>query len=201
MDMKVMYQLTYGLYVLTAREGDKDNGCIINTAAQITTTPNRISIAVNKQNYTHGMIMNTKEFNVSVLITQTPFDTFKNFGYQSGKVTDKMASISYLRASNGIAYLTEQSSGYISGKVAEIVDLGTHTLFIADVADAQVLSEQEPVTYAYYQNNIKPAPEKPVNNKKGYICTICGYIYEGEELPEDYICPICKHGAVDFEKL
>lgn len=199
MDSKVMNKLSYGLFVLSAKDGDKDNGCIINTASQVTTSPNRIIITVNKDNYTHDMIMKTKEFNVSILDESAVFDTFKQFGFQSGRDTDKFVEVSFARAENGIAYLTNECNGYISGKVVETVDLGTHTMFIADVTGGAVLSDKPSATYAYYHANIKPSA-KP-EEKKGYICTICGYIYEGDSLPADFVCPICKHGAEDFKPL
>lgn len=199
MDNKVMNQLSYGLFVLTAKDGDKDNGCIVNTAAQVTTTPNRIIVTVNKENYTHDMIKKTGEFNVSVLDESSTFDTFQHFGFQSGRDTDKFAEITFARAENGIAYLTKECNAYISGKVTDTIDLGTHTMFIADVTEGEVLSDKASATYAYYHANIKPSA-KPVE-KKGYICTICGYIYEGDSLPADFICPICKHGAEDFKPL
>lgn len=199
MDNKVMNQLSYGLFVLTAKDGDKDNGCIVNTAAQVTTTPNRIIVTVNKENYTHDMIKKTGEFNVSVLDESATFDTFQHFGFQSGRDTDKFAEITFARAENGIAYLTKECNAYISGKVTDTIDLGTHTMFIADVTGGEVLSDKASATYAYYHANIKPSA-KPVE-KKGYICTICGYIYEGDSLPADFVCPICKHGAEDFKLL
>lgn len=199
MDNKVMNKLSYGLFVLTAKDGDKDNGCIINTAAQVTTTPNRIIVTVNKENYTHDMIKKTGEFNVSVLDESATFDTFQHFGFQSGRDTDKFAEITFARAENGIAYLTKECNAYISGKVTDTIDLGTHTMFIADVTGGEVLSDGSSATYAYYHANIKPSA-KPVE-KKGYICTICGYIYEGDSLPADFVCPICKHGAEDFKPL
>lgn len=199
MDKRAMYQLTYGLFVLSAKEGEKDNGCIINTTEQVTTSPNRITIAVNKQNYTHDMIMKTGEFNVSVLDESAPFSLFQRFGFQSGRDVDKFENFEVNRAKNGIICLKEHVSAYISAKVVQKMDLGSHTLFLADVTDGELVSGQNPVTYAYYQNNIKPQPEK--TEKKGWRCKICGYIYEGEFLPEDFICPICKHGAADFEKI
>ncbi len=199
MDNKVMNQLSYGLFVLTAKDGDKDNGCIVNTAAQVTTTPNRIIVTVNKENYTHDMIKKTGEFNVSVLDESATFDTFQHFGFQSGRDTDKFAEITFARAENGIAYLTKECNAYISGKVTDTIDLGTHTMFIADVTGGEVLSDKASATYAYYHANIKPSA-KPVE-KKGYICTICGYIYERDSLPADFVCPICKHGAEDFKPL
>ena len=199
MNQKVMNQLSYGLFVLTAKEGEKDNGCIINTAMQVTSTPNRIAVTVNKNNYTHDMVMATKAFNISILDESADFGTFQHFGFQSGREVDKFKEITFARSENGIAYLTGESNGYISGKVVDTVDLGTHTMFIADVTDGDVLSDTPSATYAYYHANIKPSA-KPVE-KKGYICTICGYIYEGEPLPADFVCPICKHGAEDFKPL
>lgn len=198
MDNKAMYKLSYGLFILTAKEGDKDNGCIINTAMQVTTTPNRIAITVNKENYTHDMIMNTRQFNVCVLTEKSPFSTFENFGFQSGRNVDKLDEITFSRAQNGIVYITENVNAMISGRVEETIDLGTHTMFLAQVTDALMLQDISSVTYDYYQKNIKPA-SKAVS-KSGYICRICGFIYEGDELPSDFVCPICKHGAEDFEK-
>ncbi|RHR25087.1 flavin reductase [Clostridium sp. AF19-22AC] len=199
MNQAAMFKLTYGLFVLTAKDGEKDNGCIINTAMQVTAEPNRIIIVVNKQNYTHDMIMKTKEFNVSMIDTEADFELFKHFGFQSGRDVDKMADFAFSRAANGIAYPDNMVNGYISGKVISETDLGSHTMFLADVTDAEVLSDAESVTYTYYHKNIKPAPQ-PVK-KKGWICKICGYVYEGEELPADFICPICKHPASDFEPI
>lgn len=199
MDKAAMYKLSYGLFVLTAKEGNKDNGCIINTAMQVTTTPNRIIIVVNKANYTHDMIMRTKEFNVCCLDEAAKFDVFQHFGFQSGKDVDKMEGKTYPRAENGIVYVDDVANAYISGKVVSETDLGTHTMFLADVIDAKVLDEEPSVTYTYYQQNIKPAPQ-PVK-KAGWVCKICGYVYEGEELPADFICPLCKHPASDFERL
>lgn len=200
MDNKAMYRLSYGLFILTAREGDKDNGCIVNTAIQVTTEPNRITVAVNKKNYTHDMIVSTGVFNVSILTEHSSFETYKHWGFQSGADVDKTKEITYSRAQNGVIYLTGETNAMISAKVVDSVDLGTHTLFIADVTDAQVLSDEPSVTYAYYQSNIKQAP-KAASEKKGFICTVCGYIYEGETLPDDFICPWCKHPASDFKPL
>lgn len=199
MDKVAMYKLSYGLFVLTAKENEKENGCIINTAMQVTTTPNRMIIVVNKQNYTHDMIMRTKAFNVSCLSENAKFDVFQHFGFQSGRDVDKMAGKSYPLAENGIAYVDDVANAYISGKVISETDLGTHTLFLADVTDAMVLNDVESVTYTFYQKNIKPAPQPA--KKTGWVCKICGYVYEGEELPADFICPICKHPASDFEKI
>ena len=199
MNKKAMYNLTYGLFILTAKDGDKDNGCIVNTVIQVTTSPNRILVAVNKGNFTHDMILKTGEFNVSILSEQADFSTFQHWGFQSGATVDKTIGISYERAANQIIYLTNQTNAYISAKVISATDLGTHTLFLADVTDADTLSSDPSVTYTYYQNHIKPAPES--SKKTGYVCTICGYIYDGDPLPEDFICTICKHPASDFKPL
>lgn len=199
MNNKAMFQLTYGLFVLTAKEGAFQNGCIINTAIQVTSDPNRISIAVNKGNKTCEMIDKTGEFNVSVLTEKTQFEVFTHFGFQSGRVKDKFEGWSFKEtAENGIYYLTGCTNAYISGKVIQKIDLGTHILFIADVTAAEVLSAEPSVTYTYYQQNIKPKPVE--QKKKGYTCTVCGYVYEGDELPADFICPICKHGVDAFVK-
>ncbi|MDO4482145.1 MAG: flavin reductase [Bacillota bacterium] len=200
MDNNVMFKISYGLYVLTAEEGGKDNGCIINTLSQVTNTPNRISITVNKGNYTHDMIKRTGKFNVSLLSEKADFEVFKNFGFRSGRDSEKFEGFSQCeRAENGIMYVTEFCNSYISGEVIQEIDLGTHTMFIADPVDGKVLSDDESVTYSYYHKNIKPAPQAKA--AKGWRCKICGHIYEGENLPEDYVCPLCKHGASDFEKI
>lgn len=202
MDAKVMQKLSYGLFVLTAKEGGKDNGCIINTAIQVTSEPNRISIAVNKNNYTHDMVLETGIFNISILSEDAKFDTFKHFGFQSGRDADKAVGITFKRAANDVIYLdSPEVNAFISGKVIQTVDLGTHTLFIADVTDGEVLNTEASATYAYYFAHIKPTPEAQQESKKGWICTICGYIYEGDPLPADFICPVCKHPASDFKKM
>lgn len=202
MDQKAMYKISYGLYVLTAKENGFDNGCIINTAGQVTSTPNRISIAVNKDNKTHDMVHATGIFNISILAEDTDFKTFQHFGFQSGKNVDKFDGYELKeRSENGLYYITKGTNSYISGRVVQEVDLGTHTLFIADVTDASVLSDVPSVTYDYYQKNIKPKPEAPKAGKTVWVCKVCGYVYEGEELPADYVCPLCKHGAEDFEKV
>lgn len=203
MDQKAMYKLSYGLFVLTAKEDGFDNGCIINTAMQVTSSPNRISITVNKQNRTHDMVKATGLFNVSVLAEDASFDTFKHFGFQSGKNVDKFEDYGPKeRSENGLYYIKNGVNSYLSGKVVQEIDLGTHTQFIADVTAGEVLSDVPSVTYTYYQNNIKPKPEAPKEKagKTVWVCKICGYVYEGEELPADFVCPLCKHGASDFEK-
>lgn len=200
MNGAAMYKLSYGLFVVTAREDGKDNGCITNTAGQVTTDPNRITLTVNKANYTHDMIRNTGVFNVSILSEKASFSTFRHFGFQSGRDVDKFADYpAARRAENGVYYIEEGTNAWLSAKVVDTMDLGTHTLFLADVTGGEVLSDDASATYAYYHANIKPAPEK--ETKKGWRCKICGYIYEGEVLPDDFVCPICKHGASDFEKI
>lgn len=205
MNEKTMFQLTYGLFVLTARQGEKDNGCIINTAGQVTSVPNRISIAVNQGNYTHDLILAERKFNLSILSEAADFSLFKRFGFQSGRDCDKFAGFSSMkRSANGIYYVTEGTNGFISASVEQTLDLGTHTLFIAAVDDMEILSDIPSTTYTYYQNHIKPKPQAAPQEKKGktvWRCRICGYEYEGEELPADFICPICKHPASDFEKV
>jgi len=197
-----MFKLTYGLFVLTAKDGGKDNGCIINTAAQLTSSPMRISIAVNKANFTHDMIVKTGEFNVSILTDGVPFHIFEQFGFNSGKTADKFEGCGYdVRTANGIRYVPEYTNGVISAKVTESSDYGTHTLFIAEVTQAFVLSDEPSVSYQYYFDHIKPKPQAQKEKKKGFVCKICGYVYEGETLPEDFICPLCKHGAEDFEPI
>lgn len=200
MNIDVMNKISYGLFVLTAKDGKKDNGCIINTAMQVTIEPNCISVVVNKSNYTHDIILKNKEFNISILDESSQFATYKNFGFKSGRDSDKLVEVDFARAANGIVYLTKESNGYISGKVIKTVDLGTHTMFIAEVTDGEILSDKSSVTYAYYYSNIKEK-DNVAAGKKGFICIVCGFIYEGETLPPDYICPICKHGAADFRPL
>ena len=196
-----MFSLSYGLFVLTARDGAKDNGCIINTVTQLTDSPKRISIAVNKANLTHDMIVKTGEFNVSVLSNDAPFAMFQHYGFQSGRDADKFAGVQGLaRAVNGVYYIPYCTSAFLSGKVTQMIEFETHTLFIADVTEAKTLSAVPSMTYAYYFANVKPKPAA-LEKKTGWVCKICGWVYEGEELPPDIICPLCKHGAADFEKL
>lgn len=197
-----LFKLSYGLFVLTAKDGGKDNGCIINTVTQLTDTPKRITIAVNKANYTHDMIQKTGVFNVSVLSEDVPFKIFQQFGFQSGRDADKFAGMAtQTRSANGLRYLSEYTNAFISAKVISAEDYGTHTLFVADITEAKVLSAEPSVTYAYYFEHIKPKPQPTAEAKKGWVCKICGYVYEGEDLPADFICPLCKHGAEDFEPL
>ena len=205
MDKEAMYKLSYGLFVLTAKEGNRDNGCIINTAIQAASEPNQLSICVNKTNYTHDMIMKTKQFNVSIISQSASFDLFKHFGFQSGKDVDKFETFDKcVRSENGILYVTEGTNAYISVAVNKTEDLGSHTMFIGKITDMEVLSTLPSATYEYYLNSIKPKPQPVDKTKQGktiWRCKVCGYEYVGEELPEDFICPLCKHPASDFEKI
>ncbi|HEY9060721.1 MAG TPA: flavin reductase [Pseudobacteroides sp.] len=200
MDNKALFNIGYGLYVLTARDGDTDNGCIINTVMQVASNPILIAIGVNKQNFTHDIILKTKEFNISVLTKGTPFKVFEHFGYQSGRTVNKFDNCSTkLRSENGIVYMSEYINSGLFCKVLEMIDFGTHTMFKAEVMDANILADDETLTYTYYQKYIKPKPQEA--HKTGWQCNMCGYVYEGEILSVDYTCPICKHGAADFTKL
>lgn len=204
MDNQAMFKLSYGLFVLTARDGEKDNGCIINTAIQAASTPNQLSICVNKANYTHDMIVKTGIFTVSILNQKASFDIFKRFGFASGRDVDKFADYDECkRGENSVYYITEDTNAYISVKVSKTEDLGSHTMFVGEITDMEILGEEPSVTYAYYFQHIKPKPEASASpsGKTVWRCKICGYEYEGEEIPEDYICPICKHPASDFEKV
>ena len=201
-NQNALFKLSYGLYLLTAEENGKHNGCIINTAVQLTDTPKRITIAVNKANYTHDMIERTGKFNVSVLSTSAPFALFQQFGFQSGRNTDKFDAKFETRLSeNGLVYLNQHCNAFISGKVIEARDYGTHTLFVAEITEARVTSNEPSVTYTYYFDHIKPKPAPREEKKPGWVCKICGYVYEGENLPADYVCPLCKHGPEDFERV
>jgi flavin reductase (DIM6/NTAB) family NADH-FMN oxidoreductase RutF/flavodoxin len=201
-DPAAMFKLQYGLFILSAKDGAKDNGCVINVASQITVSPVRIAIAVNKVNYTHDMVLTTGEFNLSVLAESVPFRIFEHFGFHSGRDTDKFAGVDYAeRAANGICYVSQYTNCMISAKVVETYDSGTHSVFLADVTQAIVLSAEPSVSYQYYFDHIKPKPQPPQSDQKGFECKICGYIHEGDSLPEDFICPLCKHGADVFEPL
>ena len=205
MNNKAMFKISYGLYVLTAHQDGKDNGCIINTAIQAASTPNTISIAVNKANLTHDMALATGKFTVSIISQEASFDLFKHFGFQSGRNVDKFADFTDCeRGANGIFRITKGTNAWISCTVRQTLDLGSHTLFLCDIDDMDVLNDVPSVTYDYYQSNIKPKPQAAPASEAGktvWRCRICGYVYEGDPLPEDYICPICKHPASDFEKV
>lgn len=196
-----MFKLSYGLFVLTASDGRMSNGCIINTCTQLTQEPLKISICVNKSNYTHELISNSGVFAVSILSEKAPFDIFKRFGFASGRDTNKFYEFTDCEiGENNLPHITGNfSNAFISGKVIEQIDCGTHTLFIADVTEAEVLNNDKSMTYEYYFANVKPKPQP--EKKRGYVCKICGYVYEGDELPADFVCPICKHPASDFEPL
>ena len=196
-EKEAMYKLTYGLFVLTCRDG-KDNGCIVNTVSMLTDNPKRITVYVNKANYTEEVIRKTGVFNACVLTENAPFSLFEQFGFQSGRMVDKMADKEYPRTENGLTYIPENVNAVLSGKIVGMHDYGTHTLFVAEVTEARVLSNEKSVTYEYYFAHIKPAPQKKA---KGYVCKICGYVYEGDTLPADFECPWCLHGAEDFEPI
>ena len=202
LDPTALFTLSYGLYVLTAREGGRDLGCIVNTVTQLTENPTRIAVSVNKQNFTNEVIQRTGLFNVSVLTEAAPMDLFRHFGFQSGRDVDKFAGRADPVSENGLRYIDGPANALISGKVEQAIDCGTHMLYIALVTEARKLSDAPSMTYAYYFANVKPKPQpKPAQEKprRGFVCRICGYFYEGDELPPDFICPLCKHGAADFE--
>ena len=198
-DLAALQNIGYGLYVVTSNDGTKDNGLIVNTVSQVTDAPNRIAVTINKQNYSHHVIKQTGILNVNCLDTTAPFEVFQNFGFQSGRNTDKFAGIEELRSDNGLRFLPRHINAFMSLKVENYVDLGTHGMFICSITESRVISPKESMTYAYYHANVKPQPE--TEGKKGFVCKVCGWVYEGEELPDDIVCPLCKHGAVDFEPI
>ncbi len=198
-DLTALFRIGYGLYVVTSNDGKKDNGLIVNTVIQLTDTPNRVAVNINKANYSHHVIKQTGMLNVNCLSTEAPFSVFQQFGFQTGRNVDKFSGQTVHRSDNGLVFLDKYINAFMSLKVEDYVDLGTHGMFICSVTEARVMSNQETMTYTYYQNNVKPKPE--TEGKKGFVCKVCGYIYEGDELPADYICPLCKHGAADFEPI
>lgn len=198
-DLTALFRIGYGLYVVTSNDGKKDNGLIVNTVIQLTDTPNRVAVNINKANYSHHVIKQTGMLNVNCLSTEAPFSVFQQFGFQTGRSVDKFAGQTVHRSDNGLVFLDKYINAFMSLKVEDYVDLGTHGMFICSVTEARVMSNQDTMTYTYYQNNVKPKPE--TEGKKGFVCKVCGYIYEGDELPADYICPLCKHGAADFEPI
>ena len=198
-DMTALFNIGYGLYVITSNDGKKDNGLIVNTVTQVTNSPNRIAVCINKQNYSHHVIQQTGIMNVNCLSVDAPFSVFENFGFQSGRKSDKFANCTPLHSDNGLVFLPKYINSFMSLKVEQYIDMDTHGMFICSITEARVLSDKETMTYTYYQNNVKPKPQ--TDGKKGWVCKICGYIYEGEELPDDFICPLCKHGASDFEPI
>ncbi len=198
-DMSALFKLGYGLYVVTSHDGTKDNGLIVNTVTQLTDNPYRVAVNINKANYSHHIIQQTGRMNVNCLSTETPFQVFQNFGFQSGRTADKFADSTPLRSDNGLVFLSRYINAFLSLQVEQYVDLETHGMFICRVTEARVISDAETMTYTYYQEHVKPKPA--AEGKKGYVCKVCGYIYEGDTLPEDFVCPLCKHGAADFEPI
>ncbi|HAS38094.1 MAG TPA: flavodoxin [Ruminococcaceae bacterium] len=198
-DLSALFNIGYGLYVVTSNDGRRDNGLIVNTVSQVTNSPNRIAVTINKDNYSHHVIKQTGKMNLNCLSVDAPFSVFENFGFRSGRNADKFESCPPLRSDNGLAFLPRYINSFMSLKVEQYVDLDTHGMFICSVTEARVISDVETMTYTYYQKNVKPKPQ--TDGKKGWVCKVCGYIYEGDELPEDFICPLCKHGASDFEPI
>lgn len=198
-DLSALFKIGYGLYVVTSNDGKRDNGLIVNTVTQVTNSPNRIAVAINKENYSHHVIKQTGIMNINCLSEDAPFSVFETFGFASGRNMDKFANFTPLHADNGLAFLPRYINAFLSLRVEQYVDLGTHGLFICSVTEARVISDAPSMTYAYYQEHVKPKPE--TEGKKGFVCKVCGYVYEGDTLPEDFICPLCKHGAADFEPI
>ncbi len=198
-DLTALFKIGYGLYVVTSNDGRKDNGLIVNTVTQVTNTPNRIAVTINKANYSHHVIQQTGKMNVNCLSVDAPFSVFQTFGFQSGRNVDKFAGCTPGRSDNGLVFLPRYINAFLSLEVEQYVDLDTHGMFICHVTEARVISDRETMTYSYYQDNVKPKPE--TEGKKGFVCKVCGYVYEGDELPEDIVCPLCKHGAADFEPI
>ena len=198
-DLNALFNIGYGLYVVTSNDGKKDNGLIVNTVTQVTNTPNRIAVTINKQNYSHHIIKQTGKMNINCLSEDAPFSVFERFGFQSGRNTDKFEGCEVMRSDNGLVFLSRNINSFMSLKVEQYIDLDTHGMFICSVTESRVISDKPSMTYAYYHANVKPKPQ--TEGKKGYVCKICGYVYEGETLPEDIICPLCKHGAADFEEI
>ncbi|MDD6763276.1 MAG: flavin reductase [Clostridiales bacterium] len=198
-NMNALFNIGYGLYVVTSSDGKKDNGLIVNTVTQVTNTPNRVAVTINKQNYSHHIIEQTGIMNVNCLSVDAPFKVFETFGFQSGRTVDKFADCTPLRSDNGLVFLPRYINSFMSLKVEKYIDLGTHGMFICSVTEARVISDRETMTYTYYLDNVKPKPK--TEGKKGFVCKVCGWVYEGDELPDDIICPLCKHGAADFEEI
>lgn len=198
-DLSALFNIGYGLYVVTSSDGIRDNGLIVNTVSQVTNTPNRVAVTINKENYSHHIIRQTGVMNVNCLDVSAPFEVFRTFGFQSGRTADKFAGMETLRSDNGLVFLPRYINSFLSLKVENYVDLGTHGMFICTVTEARVISDRETMSYTYYQNNVKPKPA--TEGKKGFVCKVCGWIYEGDTLPDDIVCPLCKHGAADFEPI
>jgi flavin reductase (DIM6/NTAB) family NADH-FMN oxidoreductase RutF/flavodoxin len=198
-DMTALFNIGYGLYVVTSNDGKKDNGLIVNTVTQVTNTPNRIAVTINKENYSHHIINQTGKMNINCLSVDAPFSVFEKFGFCSGRNKDKFENEEVLRSDNGLVFLPRYINSFMSLKVEQYIDLDTHGMFICSIGEARVINNLETMTYTYYQNNVKPKPD--TEGKKGYVCKICGFVYEGDKLPDDYICPLCKHGVADFEEI
>lgn len=198
-DLSALFNIGYGLYVVTSNDGKKDNGLIVNTVTQVTNTPNRIAVTINKDNYSHHVIKQTGKMNLNCLSVDAPFSVFENFGFRSGRNTDKFENTTVLRSDNGLVFLSRHINAFMSLSVESYVDLDTHGMFICTITESRVITDAETMTYNYYHNNVKPKPQ--TEGKKGFVCTVCGYVYEGDTLPEDFVCPLCKHGASDFEPI
>ena len=198
-DLTALFNIGYGLYVVTSNDGKKDNGLIVNTVTQVTNTPNRIAVTINKDNYSHHIIRQTGKMNINCLTEDAPFKVFEKFGFVSGRNVDKFAECEPLRSDNGLIFLPRNINSFMSLQVEQYVDLDTHGMFICSVTEARVRSDRPTMTYTYYQENVKPKPQ--IEGKKGYVCKVCGWVYEGDPLPEDIVCPLCKHGAADFEPI
>ena len=198
-DLTALFKIGYGLYVVTSNDGKRDNGLIVNTVTQVTSTPNRVAVCINKDNYSHHIIKQTGKMNVNCLSVEAPFSVFESFGFRSGRNVDKFEGTEVLRSDNGLVFLPRYINSFMSLKVEQYIDMDTHGMFVCSVTEARVISDKETMTYTYYQNNVKPKPK--TEGKKGWVCKVCGYVYEGEELPEDFVCPLCKHGAADFEPI
>ncbi len=198
-DITALFKIGYGLYVVTSNDGTRHNGLIVNTVTQITNTPNRVAVTINKANYSHDTIKNTGILNVCCLSQDAPFSVFQNFGFRSGKDADKFADTPFWASENGLAVPSQYVNGFISLEVEQYIDFDTHGMFVCTLTEAKNITAVPTMTYTYYQENVKPKPQP--QKKKGYVCKICGYVYEGETLPPDFICPLCKHGADDFEEI
>jgi len=198
-DLTALFKIGYGLYVVTSNDGKKDNGIIVNAVTQLTNTPNRVGVAINKANYSHDVIKASGKMNVNCLSEEAPFAVFEAFGFKSGRDTDKFAGCTPLRSDNGLVFLPKYINSFMSLEVEQYIDLDTHGMFVCKVTEARVMSNIPTMTYNYYLENVKPKPK--TEGKKGYVCKVCGFVYEGDELPADYICPLCKHGVADFEPI
>jgi len=198
-DLSALFKIGYGLYVVTSNDGKKDNGLIVNTVTQLTNTPNRVAVAINKDNYSHHVIKQTGVMNINCLSVKAPFKVFQNFGFQSGRTADKFANCSPMRSDNGLVFLPKYINSFMSLKVEQYLDFDTHGLFVCSITEARVMNEDDTMTYTYYQNHVKPRPD--TEGKTGWVCVVCGYIYEGDDLPDDFVCPLCKHGVADFERI